>query len=646
MCKKQQLRVPMNEGELRQLQDNFYKITKEEGMKGELVSFKDLKEIAFCDANIITAIHKLKSNKGSQTSGVDNEVITKDVLQHNFEEVITRVKEAVKYYIPKPVKRVHIPKAGTTELRPLGIPCIIDRIVQECIRNVIEPILEAQFFDHSYGFRPLRDAHQAYERICHLIHSTGYHWIIEGDITKFFDTVNHNILLGALYHMGIQDRRILQMIKAMLKAGVMNEIRYNDIGTPQGGIISPLLANVYLNKFDNFITREWEEKKLKNVSKYCNSGKNKGKKTSRIQTTLKREAPNMKPAYLVRYADDWLVITDSLENARKLKSRIHNFLETNLKLELSDKKTKITNARKRAISFLGFHIRAKAGKSRSGIIVQGKPDKEKLARKILELKKNIHDFKKAGNIDNLIHHINLYNSKVRGILNYYKVASRINLAVRKIGYELSGLIYKALCSSKIAEVEWIPAKETRNLTEIHKEHNQVIGAIKYKDFWIGVTNLNFVRWEVGKRKNPQETIYSQEGRELYRIRTGKQRTLNRKDLTLSVSYSELIAHKKGIKEIYNFEFFMNRGYVYNVDKGKCRVCGNLIEDYKDIETHHINTVIPIDEINRVQNLATMHSNCHRIIHSSKDFGKESSELPKKVWNKILSFRNKLKELKL
>jgi group II intron reverse transcriptase/maturase len=630
----------MNEMELRELQDNFYKVTREGFMKGELTGFKNLKEIAFCDANIITAIHKLKLNKGSQTPGIDEEVIREDILELSYDEVIKRIKEIVNHYIPKPIRRVYIPKMGSTELRPLGIACITDRIIQECIRNIIEPILEAQFFDHSYGFRPLRDAHQAYERVCDLMHSTGYHWIIEGDVTKFFDTVNHNILLGALYHMGIQDRRILQMIKAMLKAGIMNENHYSDIGTQQGGIVSPLLANVYLNKFDNFITREWEEKKLKNVSKYYNSGKKKGKKTGRAQATLRRKAPNMKPAYLVRYADDWLIITNSLENAKKLKSRIHNFLKANLKLELSDKKTKITNAKKRAISFLGFHIRARAGKSRSGIIVQGKPDKEKLARKILELKKNIHDFKKAGNIENLIHQINLYNCKVRGILNYYKIACHISLAVKKIGYELSGLIYKVLCSSKIAEVEWIPAKETRNLTEIHKKHNQVIGAIKYKDFWIGVTNLNFVRWAVGKCKNPQETIYSPEGRELFRIRTGKQRTLNRKDLTLSDSYSEIIAYKKRFKEIYNFEFFMNRGYVYNVDKGKCRVCGNVIDDYKNIETHHINTILPTEKINRVQNLATMHSNCHRIIHSSKDFSEQFSE---KVWNKVLSFRNKLKE---
>jgi group II intron reverse transcriptase/maturase len=643
MCKKQQLRVPDNEEELRQLQDDFYKTAREGFMKNELVGFKNLKEIAFCKANIITAIHKLKANKGSRTPGVDDEVMRENILEQDYEEVITRVMKTVDNYISKPIRRVYIPKAGSNDMRPIGIQCLIDKIVQECIRNVIEPILEAQFFDHNYGFRPLRDAHQAYERVKKILHGTGYHWVLEGDITQFFDNVNHNVLTGALYHMGIKDRRILQMIKVMLRAGIMNEIYYNDIGTPQGGILSPLLANVYLNKFDNFIVREWEEKKLKNVSRYNKSGKRKGQKSGVIQQTLKRAAPNMKPAYLIRYADDWVIVTNTLNNAKKLKSRIHNFLKTHLKLELSDKKTRITNVKKKAINFLGFLIRARAGKSKSGLIIHGKPDKEKFVRKVLKLKKNIHDFKKSANIENLIHKINLYNCRVRGILNYYKVASHIYLGVSKIAYELSGLVFKVLRSCK-APVKWIPADETRNLTEIHKIRKQLIPAIKYKDFWIGVTNLNFVKWELVSLKNPKETIYTAEGRELYRRRTGKQRSLNRKDLTLSIKYSEIISHsKKNSKSIYNFEFFMNRGYVYNVDKGRCRVCGNVIEDNTDIEAHHINLTLPMDKINRVQNLATVHSHCHNMIHSSKDF---SNVIPEKMRKKVLSFRSKLREQKL
>ncbi|MEW6103842.1 MAG: group II intron reverse transcriptase/maturase [bacterium] len=639
MCEKQQLQVPKNDKELRNLQDEFYKIAKEGFMKSELVGFKDLKEIAFCEANIITSIHKLKANKGSLCAGTDEEVLRADILEKGYEEVIERIQRAIQHYIPKSIKRVFIPKADTTELRPLGIPAIIDRIIQECIRNIIEPILEAQFFDHSYGFRPLRDGHQAYTRISKIMHNTGYHWVIEGDITKFFDNVNHNILLGALYHMGIQDIRILQMIKAMLKAGVMNETCYNDIGTPQGGIISPLLANVYLNKFDNFITREWEEKRLKNVSRYRKSGKSKGKKTCKIQETMKKKAPNMKPAFLIRYADDWVVITNSLENAKKLKRRISVFLKSRLKLKLSEKKTKITNAKKRGLKFLGFQIKARAGKSRSGLIINSKPDRDTFKRKVSDLRKSIHGFKKVRDINKLIHKINLHNAKVQGIVNYYRITTGIYHAVKKTGYDLAGLAIKILRTKVTAA--FIPAKEVQNLIQIHKDYKKTIPSIRYKDLWIGVTDLRFVKWEAGRSKNPAETIYSSEGRELYRKRTSKRRGLARKDLTLSEIYSEYTSNiQKENSQLYNFEFFMNRGYVYNVDKGKCRLCGRELQEYEEIATHHIRPYLTAEAVNRVHNLATTHLKCHRIIHSLRDLSKE---LSKKVWNKVQSFRNKLKE---
>ena len=131
-------------------------------------------------------------------------------------------------------------EAGKSEMRSLGIPTIIDRIIQECIRSTIEPILEAQFFKHSYGFRPMRDAHMALNRVTDIVHKTGYQWVVEGDIKKFFDNVNHRILLGQLWHMGIRDRRILCIIKEMLKAGIMGECESNTSGHPKVESFSPL----------------------------------------------------------------------------------------------------------------------------------------------------------------------------------------------------------------------------------------------------------------------------------------------------------------------------------------------------------------------------------------------------------------------
>jgi group II intron reverse transcriptase/maturase len=187
---------------------------------------------------------------------------------------------------PIPIRRVHIPKPGKQETRPLGIPAILDRVIQECVRIVIEPILEAQFFNHSYGFRPYRDAHMALERATEIVHQTGYNWIIEGDIKSFFDTIQHTTLIKQLWHMGIRDKRVLMIIKQMLKAGIMNEVEVNPEGTQQGGIISPLLANAYLNVFDNYIAKAWEEKKTRHEYAHRNS---------RIRA--QRNRGNLKPAY-------------------------------------------------------------------------------------------------------------------------------------------------------------------------------------------------------------------------------------------------------------------------------------------------------------------------------------------------------------
>ncbi len=228
----------------------MYRLTKEALEKKDLPRFKGLLEVISSETVILTAIHKIKANHGSQTPGSDGETMREHILEKDYPDVIARVQESLKDYCPAPVRRVYIPKPGKTEKRPLGIPAIIDRIIQECVRLVIEPILEAQFFTHSYGFRPMRDAHMALERTTDIVHKTGYHWIIEGDISKFFDNVNHTRLIKKLWHMGIRDRRVLMIIKTMLKAGIMGELKENPLGTPQGGIISPLLANAYLNTLD------------------------------------------------------------------------------------------------------------------------------------------------------------------------------------------------------------------------------------------------------------------------------------------------------------------------------------------------------------------------------------------------------------
>jgi RNA-directed DNA polymerase len=342
----QKFDYPKSETDLQEIIDKLYSESRDTVSRGELPRFKGLLEVMSAEPTILSAIHKLKGNQGSETPGSDNQRLRKDILQQDYQMVISRVQECFKYYRPNPVRRVYIPKPGKKEKRPLGIPTIIDRVVQECIRMVIEPILEAQFFKHSYGFRPMRDADMALARTTTQVKHTGYHWIIEGDISKFFDNVNHSILLRKLWHMGIRDQRVLMIIKSMLKAGIMDEMKTNPLGTPQGGIISPLLANAYLDSFDQWLVREWEEKKTRHPYTMNDN---------RIRAL--RNSSNLKPAYLVRYADDWILITNTKSNADKWKRRIAKFLDVKLKLKLSEEKTHITDVRKRPIQFVGFNFK-------------------------------------------------------------------------------------------------------------------------------------------------------------------------------------------------------------------------------------------------------------------------------------------------
>lgn len=252
----QQFNYPNSETELRAIQDELYRTAKDAHDTGNRPSFGGLIEIMSAKATIITAIHNIKANKGTNTPGVDG-ISIRRYLQSREDWVINDIQSAFRHYVPKMVRRKYIDKPGKTEKRPLGIPTIRDRIVQECMRIVLEPIVEAQFYEHSYGFRPMRDTKMALERITGTVHQNGWHWIVEGDISKCFDRIDHSILLKRLYHMGIKDQRVIMIIKSMLKAGIMDECDVNEDGTSQGGILSPLLANVYLDILDEYVAKQY-----------------------------------------------------------------------------------------------------------------------------------------------------------------------------------------------------------------------------------------------------------------------------------------------------------------------------------------------------------------------------------------------------
>ncbi|WP_397386641.1 reverse transcriptase domain-containing protein [Paenibacillus roseipurpureus] len=181
-------------------------------------NFSHLYEIVTSRENILLAYRTMKSNKGSKTPGTDGLTI-KDIEQRPEYELVSEIQNRLQNYRPKNVRRKFIEK-DNGKMRPLGIPCILDRIIQQCFKQVLEPIAEAQFYNHSYGFRPLRSTHHAMARVQFLINQASMHYVVDIDILGFFDNVNHTLLMKQLWNMGIQDRMVLACISKMLKAEI------------------------------------------------------------------------------------------------------------------------------------------------------------------------------------------------------------------------------------------------------------------------------------------------------------------------------------------------------------------------------------------------------------------------------------------
>ena len=296
-----------------------------------LLRTKRLAEIAL--ANVLR-------NAGARTAGVDG--ITREDLKSEGRrrQLVEEINRELcgKTYRPRPVRRVYIPK-DNGDKRGLGIPTIKDRVVQEMLRLILEPIYECKFYAHSYGFRPYRSAHQAAMRLKFLIGRHGYNIAIEGDIRKCFDRIHHAQLLGIL-RKTIKDERVVKVIAQMLTAGVMEDGAWQatEEGTPQGGIVSPLLANIYLNELDRYIAAKWDW-------------------VNRHEKERQRQRKSATSCYIVRYADDFVIaVKGTMAQAEQIKADVARYLAQELHLELSAEKTLITEVTK-GFDFLGFNIR-------------------------------------------------------------------------------------------------------------------------------------------------------------------------------------------------------------------------------------------------------------------------------------------------
>lgn len=620
-----------NETDLKKLLDLLYEKSKTGNV------FTGLLEAITDEVVIVTAIHNIKSNKGSKTTGVDKIKMDK-YLQMPKDEVIYLVKKSICDYKPKPAKRVYIDK-GNGKKRPLGIPTILDRIVQECIRIIIEPICEARFYPHSYGFRPYRSQKHAIRGIVNVINASYKSkdqpvWALEGDIKGCFDNINHRILLRKLWDIGVHDKRVIQIIKAMLSVGYIeyDMLKNDNKGTPQGGILSPLLANVYLNDFDWYVGRKYYKPHRKCKYK-CNDSR-------RLKWS------GITPKYNFRYADDWVILTSSKKEAERLKRELSRYFKYKLKLELSEEKTKVTDMRTEGIHFLGFVIKAEKPRrtpadkeTKEHFVGKPYPDMKRLNKKIQNLCKEIRDIRNYSAVNSRIAQIQYINSVIMGIAEYVKIgisSHAFHVIDRRVNNSALST-WKRMYPDKYNEWQ-IPLKDLANLPHRHEGYISKTFAIPYEDMWIGITMafITHVRYEA-KPFNQKMTPYTPEGRKIYVNYRNKNKPLP-KDRP-SINTSDDLRMAVYAENKMNFEYFMNREYAFNRDKGKCRCCKISLYENLTANCHHVDNKLPIDKINKVNNLAWVCRSCHLMIHGSEI----PESLDTKVVKKIEKFREKLKQ---
>ena len=323
-------------------------------------------------SNLKEAIKRVKANKGA--AGVDKRTIYE--IDDYFKKHQVEIKQSIRAmkYKPQAVRRVYIPKANGKK-RPLGIPTVVDRVIQQAISQVLMKIYDPEFSAYSYGFRPKRSAHDAMEQVLEYL-DEGYQWVIDLDIEKYFDTVNHDKLISTLREQ-INDKTTLHLIRSFLKAGIMEDglVKPNKLGVPQGGPLSPILSNIYLDKFD----KELEERGL----------------------------------HFVRYADDCNIFVKSKMSADRVMKSATSWLERNLFLKVNATKTKVVRPTKS--NFLGFTF------FKTGEKWQCKPGDDRKKKLYEKLKLVLCRRKAVAMTLSLI--FTKVNQIVRGWINYFRIGS-------------------------------------------------------------------------------------------------------------------------------------------------------------------------------------------------------------------------------
>lgn len=556
--------------------------------------FRNLVELIQRPENIMLAYRNLRKNSGSKTAGVDKKTIS-DLNKWSDKKLVNHVQRKLDWYVPNAVRRVEIPKDNGKK-RPLGIPTIMDRLIQQCILQVLEPICEAKFFKRSNGFRPTHSAENAIAQAERMIQNIGCYYVIDIDIHGFFDNVNHGKLLKQMWALGIRDKKLLSIISAMLKAEVAG-IGFPEKGTPQGGIISPLLSNIVLNELDWWVASQWEEMPTKRnyVHRiYANGTPDKSNTIRALRSYTK-----LKECYLVRYADDFKIFCKKHSDAVKLFEATKQWLWKRLGLEISPEKSKIVNVKRHYSEFLGFKLKVREkGKKPDGskrYVIEAHVRDKALKKIRARSKEIIGQIRRTYDPKMEYRLIQKYNSYLIGIHNYYCIATHVNLDIHEIAFDVKKSLYNRLkhrlqrtgsISNRYIQEKYGRSREVRYL------NGHAVVPIAYVQHRVPMDRKN--------RVNP----YTPEGRtEIHKNLAG---------LNLAVM-NHLMNTPAGQQSV---EYNDNRIALYVAQKGKCAVSGIAL-DANQVDCHH-KKPLSLGGDDSYQNLIIVSDAVHVLIHSSSE----------------------------
>lgn len=576
--------------------------------------FVDLISIIASEENIKLAYRNIKKNKGSKTHGTDGETIA-DLEKWQTDTLIKHIRKKLAFYQPQAVRRVEIPKANG-KTRPLGIPTIMDRLIQQCIYQVLEPIAEAKFHERNNGFRPNRSVEHAMAQVYKMIQTQHLYYVIDIDIKSFFDNVQHGKLLKQLWTLGIRDKRLLKIISVMLKAEVAG-IGFPEKGTPQGGIISPLLANVVLNELDWWITSQWEA--IPTRKEYRGKTLKSGTIDRSGYYRVLRQNSRLKECFIIRYADDFKIFCRYRNEASKLFKATEMWLKERLGLDISEEKSRIVNLKKNYSEFLGFKIKVhRKGMDRSGksrYTIKSNVSEKALSKIKEKAKEQIKLIKTPKNLKEEALHINLYNSLVIGAHNYYCLATHVNKDFDKIAFHVRKKIYinlrQKLDKKGEFQYDYLKAKYGKS-KEVRFIHGKTLVPMGYV-----------------QHKNPMDK------KKCINKFTPKGRQEIHKALEC-VNLKILHYLMRNPIPSRSIEYNDNRLSLYCAMQGKCAITGKILE-IGEIHCHH-KTPIKSGGTDKYENLLLISENVHILLHAT------NSETIEKYFKKLCldsKQRNKL-----